>query len=98
MVFFGNCMDPTISTIVNVLQLKLQSGITLAILTNQALFSYETCSVGWYRCGGYKYEKSCIYNIMNASVKEVSVSSVGDTGPDSSTLSLPFPFPTGQGQ
>ena len=36
---------------VNILQLKLQSGITLAILTLQPLFSYKTCNVWWLRCG-----------------------------------------------
>ena len=36
---------------VNILQLKLQSGITLAILTLQSLFSYQTCIVWLLRCG-----------------------------------------------
>ena len=41
----------TISTMANILQLKLQSDITLAILILQPLFSYKTCNVWWLRCG-----------------------------------------------
>ena len=40
----------TISTMVNILWLELQSGITLAILTLQSIISYKTCSVWWLRC------------------------------------------------